>query len=1382
MTPDEQAAQLEEMMDNLRRTMDSVNAGMSNMATGMTKVAKAMGVEDSELKKLSESLRRTGEAAEDETEAEKALTRAKEIAKARQDAYNQALKDGQAAMGSFAGAVLDNNVKLTNYSQAVSKAGDAAFEFGKSLGPLGAIIGAVVKGATMLAEAQLKQTENLLNAKDELNKFGGAGAHTTESIRKMAREADLNSETLGRMIKPMKEMGSSIMVLGNNAGAAQKEFGKLIQATADERAQFQRLGISQEEMIKGTADYLQLQGMSGRFTKSELQDREKLRKASQDYQLNLMDLAALTGKDVAQLKEKQKEMALDNQLMIDNLQKNRKAAKLEEEAKAAELAGNKERAAELNKQAQQLKDEVKNRGAILDNLADAPEALKKGIKEIMATGSLSGENARVLAKMGMTGEAERLAKAIKSGAMTSEQAALEAAKAKDKYNQQYGNMIDTMGDSLKHSDELRKNMSVNTESLSNAIENSGRNIEKETKEQQQRRKDAQKPGQDRASDAQALAQEATIQATGKMDDLVAATNPLIGEFGLLKAASVALTAAAGAAAIALGVLGAKNALGGLLGKVGGAAGASGATGAAGAGLRGALGTAGKVVGKLAAPLAVGVAAYQGYSDYQEAKRKEKAGEISAEEAKKEKGKAVGGATGQAAGGVAGAVIGQMLIPIPGVGAAIGGMVGSWLGGKAGGWLGGKAAGATTTTPAGQQPPGQPSTPATPEQKPPATAPAEDKKPPATTPPSDKKTPKPEDKAKQVETKTATETMNDSLASVSRQLGLNTGALGQNTSALRQTNEHLKKYNDFATSQMEALDPDALAESLEDSVGGIGSTIKTAMSSALGSLGSTTGAAVGGAAPKPQMQKVSMGGGGQGQPFSEAEIEKLEKILDMAEKSGNKSAVSMIRTKISNMKSQNAMASKNAGADKEKLITGLDYDSLKDYVTKQGKQTQEPTITKMTMAQVRAAIGGGGISSAVPPGTIPSVGQIPRIPEPQLGNVIPSTGSMMKTSAGGSMPTIPPEKKADVKAPPRQAEPAGGGQSKAIASALPTTSAADSGSKTPAGPKPDPSQLTAAAGKPAAGSPEPSGEQAKGPPGGKFKDKEEFVKIMMPWAEYASKQLGAPALGILGQWAGESGAGKNLPADFNYAGIKAGSKFQKGDYVLTEERYNQKQLDRAMKSGESLAGVIDDPNDTIKKKGRDVTIDQWYGSGAYQKAVNDGLNWVQVKSYFAKFNDLKDFTDSYVGFLKNPRYAEALKAGSAEEFGYAVAKAGYATASADKYASKVGSFAKSISAAKGGLVSGPKTGFPATLHGNEIIVPLDPNSILADLGKKSKQEVQSDMKTVTSARQETRDDTGKELVAVNTQMMEMLASKLDTMINKLDTSNNTQSKLLKYSQA
>lgn len=100
------------------------------------------------------------------------------------------------------------------------------------------------------------------------------------------------------------------------------------------------------------------------------------------------------------------------------------------------------------------------------------------------------------------------------------------------------------------------------------------------------------------------------------------------------------------------------------------------------------------------------------------------------------------------------------------------------------------------------------------------------------------------------------------------------------------------------------------------------------------------------------------------------------------------------------------------------------------------------------------------------------------------------------------------------------------------------------------------------------------------------------------------------------------------------------------------------------------------------------------------------------------------------------------------------------------------------AATGGILSGPTSGFPAMLHGTEMVVPLNSNSLLAELGKKSSSQIENDMKATAG----TMDTQLKDVLNQNQTLISMLADKLDNVINRLDSSNDTQSKLLRYSQA
>jgi hypothetical protein len=108
----------------------------------------------------------------------------------------------------------------------------------------------------------------------------------------------------------------------------------------------------------------------------------------------------------------------------------------------------------------------------------------------------------------------------------------------------------------------------------------------------------------------------------------------------------------------------------------------------------------------------------------------------------------------------------------------------------------------------------------------------------------------------------------------------------------------------------------------------------------------------------------------------------------------------------------------------------------------------------------------------------------------------------------------------------------------------------------------------------------------------------------------------------------------------------------------------------------------------------------------------------------------------------------------------------------------GHFHAQISAADGGITSGPETGYPATLHGNEVIVPLDANSILEKLAITPAAQVAEN--TITApAIAET--DINEKIVEMLTEKFDTMIAKLDDMISELAESNNTQSDLLKYSK-
>jgi hypothetical protein len=101
---------------------------------------------------------------------------------------------------------------------------------------------------------------------------------------------------------------------------------------------------------------------------------------------------------------------------------------------------------------------------------------------------------------------------------------------------------------------------------------------------------------------------------------------------------------------------------------------------------------------------------------------------------------------------------------------------------------------------------------------------------------------------------------------------------------------------------------------------------------------------------------------------------------------------------------------------------------------------------------------------------------------------------------------------------------------------------------------------------------------------------------------------------------------------------------------------------------------------------------------------------------------------------------------------------------------------------GGLVRGPKSGFPAMLHGNEMVIPLSPDSLLAELGKKTAEQYNSDTKNEKQQNENISTTSLKDdLLRANEVIAKVLTNKLDEVILKLDMGNQTSNKILRHSQ-
>ena len=175
-----------------------------------------------------------------------------------------------------------------------------------SLGPFGFVIGALIKIVGKLVGSVLKSNQQLLDNYDKLADLGGQTNFTTEKLRKLADQtgASLSGQYFDKLVDTTKSLGTSLLTLGKTSGQGMEAFMKVAEFSSKTRDQFQNLGISFEKFNQMQADYIDLQSRLG---VQRNKDIKQLRKDSEAYAQNLVELAAVTGLSTEQLRKKQKD-------------------------------------------------------------------------------------------------------------------------------------------------------------------------------------------------------------------------------------------------------------------------------------------------------------------------------------------------------------------------------------------------------------------------------------------------------------------------------------------------------------------------------------------------------------------------------------------------------------------------------------------------------------------------------------------------------------------------------------------------------------------------------------------------------------------------------------------------------------------------------------------------------------------------------------------------------------------------------------------------------------------------------------------------------------------------------------------------------------------
>ena len=215
----------------------------------------------------------------------------------------QALTDLSMALGKSAvdlgKAMVTGSEGTAKYSGAVQGAADAAGNAATTMltafGPLGIIVGGVIKAFGALVGASLKQNDNLMKSYRELSEVGSVSG-SLEKLQADLNKVGLTSEEAEKFGKLLGKTAPDLANFGGSVSAGKDKFigvfeGMIGVGNKTEIA-MQRIGYSADDMRDATADYVAKQSRLGL---AQGKTAEQLRQESTRYMVTLRELGEITG-------------------------------------------------------------------------------------------------------------------------------------------------------------------------------------------------------------------------------------------------------------------------------------------------------------------------------------------------------------------------------------------------------------------------------------------------------------------------------------------------------------------------------------------------------------------------------------------------------------------------------------------------------------------------------------------------------------------------------------------------------------------------------------------------------------------------------------------------------------------------------------------------------------------------------------------------------------------------------------------------------------------------------------------------------------------------------------------------------------------------------
>lgn len=410
--------EFEEQLRQMSDMLSQINSTMAGTVKNIQNQTSAISGNTASVKQQTDANNQLSTTVTGRTKAEEAAAIANDKFAKSATLYSNAIDSTKSAVMGFGKALTSTEEGFKKYGSAVSGAGDAALAIGKNFGILGTILGSVVKGLTFFASDALAMHDTMIQMNRDFTKFAGVIPNTVGEMANLARDAGYAGERMGILAKTTETIGKGLVALGDTAGQGAVKFTKMAAVGDEVYKSYSKLGVAQEDLTKMQAMYIKSQAQSGRSYDLQTKTAGQLQKESLAYVDNLLRMSAITGENADELERNREVLRSEFEERVKVRQEELEAQRLDKEGRTEE--------------AEAIRNESKTRQAMLQKLSDEQgPAIASMYGRVLRTGAFDefsaglaaqGQSAADLQKMvkGATTDAEREAAARKVSQMAIE--------------------------------------------------------------------------------------------------------------------------------------------------------------------------------------------------------------------------------------------------------------------------------------------------------------------------------------------------------------------------------------------------------------------------------------------------------------------------------------------------------------------------------------------------------------------------------------------------------------------------------------------------------------------------------------------------------------------------------------------------------------------------------------------------------------------------------------------------------------------------------------------------------------------------------------------------------------------------------------------------